>query len=167
MEWFYVKNGVREGPVSDEQLQQAVRSGAIQPADLVWRQGMPQWAPAGSAPELFVGTLPPPGVAAPLAVPYYTARQEPSTAGIGQDAGMRMLLPVGRSGWAIAAGYLGLLSVLAVPGPFALLFGILAIREMKQHPERHGMGRAIFGIIMGVLGTCLLIAMVVSILMRR
>ena len=27
---------------------------------------------------------------------------------IGDDAGIRMLLPVGRSGWAIAAGYLGL-----------------------------------------------------------
>jgi hypothetical protein len=68
---------------------------------------------------------------------------------IGEDAGIRLLLPVGRSGWAIAAGYAGLISVLFLPAPLALLFGILALRDMKRHPEKHGMGRAIFGLIMG------------------
>lgn len=72
---------------------------------------------------------------------------------IGQDAGMRMLMPVGRSGWAIAAGYLGLISVLVFPAPFAVIAGILAIREMKRDPEKHGMGRAIFGLVMGGLFT--------------
>ena len=64
-----------------------------------------------------------------------------------------MLLPVGRSGWAIAAGYLGLISVLVIPAPFALLFGILAIMDIRKNPKKHGMGRAIFGIIMGTLVT--------------
>ncbi len=72
---------------------------------------------------------------------------------IGEDPGMRMLLPVGRSGWAIAAGYLGLVSVLCVPGPLALIAGLLAVRDMRRHPEKHGMGRAVFGIIMGALGS--------------
>ncbi len=76
---------------------------------------------------------------------------------IGQDPAMRMLLPVGLSGWAIAAGYLGLVSVLAVPGPFALLTGILAIREIHRNPKKHGMGRAVFGIVMGTLGTAFLL----------
>jgi len=40
---------------------------------------------------------------------------------LADDAGMRMLLPVGRSIWAIASGYLGLISVLLVPGPLAVL----------------------------------------------
>jgi hypothetical protein len=62
-----------------------------------------------------------------------------------------MLLPVGRSGWAIASGYLGLLSVLCVFAPFALLTGILAVMEIKRNPKKHGMGRAIFGIIMGTI----------------
>lgn len=39
--------------------------------------------------------------------------------------GMRLLLPVGRSGWAIAAGYLGLLSPLSLPAPFAIAAGII------------------------------------------
>jgi hypothetical protein len=68
-----------------------------------------------------------------------------------------MLLPVGRSGWAIAAGYLGLISVLAFPGPFAVIAGILAIRDMRRNPKLHGMGRAIFGIVMGALGSFCLV----------
>jgi hypothetical protein len=79
---------------------------------------------------------------------------------IGQNAGIRMLLPVGRSLWAIASGYLGLISVLLIPAPFALLTGILAIVEMKRNPKKHGMGRAIFGIIMGTLGTVALVVVV-------
>jgi hypothetical protein len=70
---------------------------------------------------------------------------------IGDDPAMRLILPVGLSGWAIASGYLGLISVLLVPAPFAVLTGILAIREMSRNPKKHGMGRAIFGIVMGSL----------------
>lgn len=69
------------------------------------------------------------------------------------DAGMRMLLPIGRSPWAIIAGYLGLFSVLCVPAPFAILFGIIAVMDIKKNPKKHGMGRAIFGIVMGVVCT--------------
>jgi len=69
----------------------------------------------------------------------------------------RYILPVGRSGWAIASGYLGLISVLIIPAPFALLTGILAIRAMRRDPKKHGMGRAVFGIVMGGLITGLLL----------
>jgi hypothetical protein len=44
-------------------------------------------------------------------------------------------------------------SVLVIPAPFAILCAILAFRDMKKHPDRHGMGRAVFGLIMGILGT--------------
>jgi hypothetical protein len=67
------------------------------------------------------------------------------------DAAMRMLLPVNRSGYAIAAGYLGLISILFIPAPFALLFGFLGMRDIKNNDEKHGMGRAIFGIAMGAI----------------
>ncbi len=76
---------------------------------------------------------------------------------IGDDRLMRALLPVGRSGWAIAAGYLGLFSLLFIPAPLAILTGIIGIIDIKRHPHRHGMGRCVFGIVMGVLGTVLLI----------
>ncbi len=70
-----------------------------------------------------------------------------------QDPVVRMLIPIGRSGWAIAAGYAGLFSLLCVFGPIAVALAIVAIRDIKRHPEKHGMGRAIFGLVMGILGT--------------
>ncbi len=63
----------------------------------------------------------------------------------------KYLLPVGRSGWAIAAGYLALFSVLLIPAPIALFCGIMALRDIAQHPEKTGKPRAWFGIIMGVV----------------
>jgi hypothetical protein len=81
---------------------------------------------------------------------------------IGDDPAMRLLLPVGLTGWAIAAGYLGLFSVLCFPAPFALLTGILAIRAMRLNPRKHGMGRAVFGIVMGGIGTAAMLVLLVA-----
>jgi hypothetical protein len=74
---------------------------------------------------------------------------------------MRMLLPVGRSGWAIAAGYLGLFSLLVVPAPLSFVISIIAIWDIQRsksgaHPK-HGMGRAIFGLVMGIAGTAVIL----------
>lgn len=73
------------------------------------------------------------------------------------DAAMRILLPVNRSGYSIAAGYLGLISILLTPAPFALLFGFLGMRDIKNNDDKHGMGRAIFGIAMGAIFSLLLL----------
>ena len=74
---------------------------------------------------------------------------------------MRMLLPVGRSGWAIAAGYLGLFGLLIFPAPIALIVSLIAIRDIQKGKKagetKRGMGRAIFGLIVGVLGTALIV----------
>jgi len=79
---------------------------------------------------------------------------------------MRMLLPVGRSGLAIAAGYLGLAAFVIFPGPLALIFGILAIRDIKKSQKtdspKHGMGRAIFGLVMGLITTPFAILLLVA-----
>jgi hypothetical protein len=69
---------------------------------------------------------------------------------LGDSAMMRAILPVGRSGWAIASGYLALIMVTA---PLAVITGILAIRDIRRNPHKHGMGRAIFGIVFGGLVT--------------
>ena len=72
-----------------------------------------------------------------------------------EEETLKYILPIGRSGYAIAAGYLALFSVLFVFAPFALLFGILALRDIRLHPEKKGKGRAWFGIVMGALFTLL------------
>jgi uncharacterized membrane protein len=48
MEWFYEKNGAQQGPVSESLLKQLVANGTIGPNNLVWRQGMSDWAPYSS-----------------------------------------------------------------------------------------------------------------------
>lgn len=70
---------------------------------------------------------------------------------LGDDAAVRMLLPVGRSLWAVAAGYFGLFSLICIPAPIAILLGLIAIWDIRNHPEKHGMGRAVFGLTMGVV----------------
>ena len=70
---------------------------------------------------------------------------------------MRWVLPVGTSGWAIAAGYLGLFSIACLPGPIAILCSIMAIRDLRRNPRLSGWGRAIFGLVLGTLGTLMLI----------
>jgi hypothetical protein len=94
--------------------------------------------------------------------PAYAAPNE-----IGQDPGMRWLLPVGRSGWAIAAGYLGLFSFIILPAPIALIISIIAIMDIRKHPQRHGMGRAIFGLVMGIVGSVVLCLCLVALSLSR
>jgi len=147
------------GPVSWEDLVHTARAGGLGSGDLVWTDGMAQWQAAATIPGLVLQQP----VLMPSAQPSYAAPARPSQA---DDPMMRMLLPVGRSGWAIAAGYLGLFSILGIFGPFALITGILAVRDIRQHPEKHGLGRAWFGIVMGALGSIILVIALVSMLSK-
>ncbi|MBP5233664.1 MAG: zinc ribbon domain-containing protein [Planctomycetes bacterium] len=69
----------------------------------------------------------------------------------------RMALPVGRTPLSIVAGYLGLLSLTFILAPVSLIVGLLAIRDLKAHPDMHGLGRAWFGTIMGGIFTAMAI----------
>ena len=150
MEIYLSQKNERVGPFDEAQVRAAMASGTASPDDLAWRDGMADWAPLHT---LFPS-------ATPLPPPL------PVKPGIGDDFGMRLLLPVGRSGWAIAAGYLGLFSFIIVPAPIALIVSVLAIRDIRKHRNsphpKHGMGRAIFGLVMGLLGTGLIAAFMIS-----
>jgi hypothetical protein len=89
-------------------------------------------------------------------------RAVPPPPGPEDSPALRMVLPVGRSGWAIAAGYLGLFSLMVIPAPIALLVSILALRDLKRNPKIHGMGRAVFGLAMGILGTAALLLIAIA-----
>ena len=149
MAWFIAVEGQRQGPLSEEDVMAWARSGRVKPSDLVWRDGMPEWLPAGQVPQLsqIVGRFAAPVASSP------------------DDPFLRVLLPVGRSGWAIAAGYLGLFSLLVIPAPLALICGILAIRDIRRNPQKHGMGRAVFGVVLGGLGTLLIVFFMFSALL--
>ncbi|MEM7395648.1 MAG: DUF4190 domain-containing protein [Verrucomicrobiota bacterium] len=83
-----------------------------------------------------------------------------------RNAGMRALIPVGRSPYAIIAGYLGLVSVLLFPAPLALIFGILGVvdirKSQKTNKKKFGMGRAIFGLLFGLVFTVILTLVVAA-----
>jgi len=67
------------------------------------------------------------------------------------DPAMALVLPVNTSLLAIAAGYIGLISVLCFPAPLAFLLGVLALVQLRKKPKLHGRYRAIFAVVMGVI----------------
>lgn len=79
------------------------------------------------------------------------------------NAVVRAVLPVGQSGLAIAAGYAGLFSLIPGVGLLAVVLGILALRDLKAHPEKHGAYRAWIGIILGVVFSILIGTILVEI----
>jgi Domain of unknown function (DUF4190) len=111
---------------------------------------------------------PPPIPPQPPALP--PALPQPR-ASIGQDAAIRMLIPVGRSGWAIAAGYFGLFSFILIGAPFALITGILGLLEIRKSRNtpnpKYGMGRAIFGIVTGGIFTLVIIALLLKMVFQK
>lgn len=62
-------NGQQYGPYNIQQMQQMAQSGQINTSTFVWAPGMPQWATAGTVPELaqlFMATPPPMPSAPPI-----------------------------------------------------------------------------------------------------
>jgi hypothetical protein len=58
--WYYAQGGQRSGPVSTIRLRQMASAGALQPNDLVWKQGLADWISAREVDGLFDRSLPPP-----------------------------------------------------------------------------------------------------------
>ena len=81
----------------------------------------------------------------------------PDAPKLADDATMRWLFPIGRSGWAIAAGYAGLFAFLIFPAPIAFVLGVVALFHLRRRRDLRGRGRAIFGTVVGALGTALLV----------
>lgn len=154
-QFYYSSEGAQRGPVSEAEILSLIASGELNAATVVWTEGMMDWSPAGTVFPASANSPP------PLPDRNAHAPQAPSGDRIGDDFAMRMLLPVGRSGWAIAAGYLGLFAFVIVPAPLALIVSIIAIRDIRKsrsNPRpKHGMGRAVFGLVTGILGTLVLL----------
>lgn len=86
MQWYYAKNGVQMGPIGIDEMKAKLASGEISRADMVWREGMPDWRKAGEVQELASGPVAPqqavpqisPGpsnspYSPPIAAPNYSA----------------------------------------------------------------------------------------------
>lgn len=94
----------------------------------------------------------PPQSAAPN--PYEPSPYAPNPNAGNIDPALKYVVPIGASLWAILAGYAGLISLGCCPlGPFAVIFGILGIRDIRRNPQKHGMVRCVLGIVFGLIGT--------------
>jgi hypothetical protein len=82
--------------------------------------------------------------------------------GMGADPALRAILPVGRTALSIVAGYLAFTTIFCVPSPIVLGIGIWALVDLKKKPGMHGMGRAIFAIVTGAIGTIAMLVWLVA-----
>lgn len=155
MEWYYSQNFTQHGPVSDAQLRVKLASGEVGATELVWREGMRDWAMASTVPELSASVR-------PLAV---GGNPMPSTPPLGPPQSSPYAPPSGHlpyapppptSALAIASlicGIVGLVTCLFLPGIPAVICGHLALNRMADPGANlQGRGLAIAGLIMGYIG---------------
>ena len=144
IDWYFARGNKQTGPVSSAELKRLAASGEIRPDDLVWREGLTEWALARSVRGLFENEDQPAGAASEpvVALPgdaEPTARPEEAIAtpsAVATRAGTRhvvdVLLNSLRSDAAArgvettarvfrACGLYGLLVAMAVVAAFALI----------------------------------------------
>jgi uncharacterized protein DUF4339 len=72
--WFYARGGKQLGPISAEELKGLVALGHVEPADMVWHEGMPAWTRAAEVAELIAWrTTNGVQTGQPIPVGYYTS----------------------------------------------------------------------------------------------
>lgn len=80
MSWFYEVDRQQRGPVTDDEFNRLVQTGAVRAETLVWREGWPDWRPWGVvsvAPTSGAGAAPPPIGAGPSAAEPQPETREP------------------------------------------------------------------------------------------
>lgn len=122
---------------------------------------VPRWGdPAAQAPAWHRGPHAPGYVDHHAAVGGNAGYGQPAEPNGPSDA-MHWILPVGRSWQSVAAGYVGLFALVLWPlGPVALALGIAGVRRARD--GGHGTGRAVFGVVAGVLGTIGLVVLLLG-----
>jgi hypothetical protein len=135
-DWFYTKDGTRFGPIDAAKLKQLADSGVIRPDDLVWKQGVKQWAKAAAVKGLFDAQA----VAAGVGVFHQTEPLEEATdidtvAGSGTDSGDPIVVQARKRTFrkrktfpalGFVAGIFTLIAVLITTGGVIACIGVLA-----------------------------------------
>ena len=122
-EWYCNVGGTRYGPVSQEQVLSWIAEGRVKPDDLVWHEGMAEWAPASAVPGLF-----PPGYG-PVGPPALGAVPRPAGGTGGQTPNAELMtqartLLAGR--WGLPIGFCLLLALLSMAVQMLPYIGAIA-----------------------------------------
>ncbi|HEY8961435.1 MAG TPA: GYF domain-containing protein [Luteolibacter sp.] len=165
--WYYSKNGAQLGPIGPAEMESKLKAGEISATDLVWKEGMGDWLPAGQVPEIQALLAPPP----PPSEPFGERPAPPVSPYVSSPAAHpRASLPVApvSQGQAIASMVCGIISLVIccawfISGPLAIVavaLGHVAVSKAKNDPARFGgKGMARAGLITGYLGLLGSIAM--------
>lgn len=165
-QWFYARGTQQQGPVDVDTLRRMIAAGQVVGTDLAWRDGMPNWQPVSSIPELLVPTpaaVPPapPVEVATISHPN-AAQQNGGTIPYSQPMGYqfppdeqtRQLQS--QASTALVLGILSLVLSACVCGPLGVGLGIWAWVVGSKIPPGYpfsGQGKA--GLICGIIGTIL------------
>jgi hypothetical protein len=167
MNWYYAKHGKQEGPIPEQVFCEMLARGEVMPEDLVWREGMRGWSPAGEVAELAsrseaphrertvgagsVGTSSPPSPPECPEVEGVSPVEQPV------PGRPYSITPPATSGLAIASMVCGIISlplcwIWAAAGIPAVICGHMALKAIK-HSETpvEGRGMAIAGLVTGYL----------------
>ncbi len=136
-QWHITENGVRRGPVSDADIRSMIAAGQVHAHTQVWREGMVDWLPVMSVPELCAG--------------------HPWLAG---NPGGQVVVT---NGMAIASMVCGIISVCLIFFACGMVSGLTALPAVvlghmglgaisRSEKPMGGRGMAITGLVTGYLG---------------
>jgi hypothetical protein len=163
-DWYYSKGGQQSGPVSVDQLRQMVASGQVGPQDLVWRDGMANWLPASTVPEVGGGGAPAAAPQPQYGQPAYGQPQYgqpmPGPPQYGQPVGYGGYAPPGGvagpnyakdAQTAMICSIIGIVCLGIILGPIGLIKGLNAKKGMAATGNFQGQGMATAAIVIGII----------------
>jgi len=137
MDWFYAtKDKAQAGPVDEAALQRMLEEGAITKETLVWRDGMTDWAPLSTRPELSVQGNRPLAASLPGTPPEPTSVGGETSGKFGQTGSVRTISE-GAAGIAINSVLSRTWSQMKGnywPGVGVTLLGYLIVVGLEQIP---------------------------------
>jgi len=178
-DWHYTKDGQQHGPVNSGEMRRLAAAGELLPTDLVWKEGMAQWAPASQLKGLFGPAAAPaaPASPAPEAAPeaasastFDVAPEAAPTPPVAPQSFTPQyaspdMQPQGYSGMAIASLVCGIVFCIPFSGLLAIIFGIIGINQTGAGKKK-GRGMAIAGLCLGgSLGIIGVVSVLISILL--
>lgn len=156
MNWFYSKDGQQLGPVAFSEIQRLLAEGQITEESMVWQQGTPNWVKLSTV------------LSAPSAPPIPVEPVIPA-ATVPGNAIPAAATPTKTNGFAITSLVLSIIGLVCCTSLLfnilAVVFGHLALSQLKKNPAQGGKNLATAGLIIGYIGLALGIAAVIAYLL--
>ena len=164
MEWFFIEDGKQVGPIRQDELIRKISVGKVSSNQLAWNEGVSDWQPISSFPELQItSVVTPTETSATQSEPTLEQGEADTVQSV--PTGSTVSQPPRKSGLAIAsiclaAGSMILCGIfMAVP---AIICGHMALGEIKRSKEPiEGKTLAIIGLVLGYLITFVSLVIIV------